>query len=325
MSKFKVGDKVRIKKDLVEGKNYKSGSAYGRINSKGLMDKYFGEETEVEKVLEKNEYQLKIDKNDKIQRWTWYDGMLEKVKEKKPKFKIGDKVKLIKSWRHKKLHGIGKEYLKEIEGKIFTVYFMDSKEFESITLKEGICFYYPTEIFHKVKESKGVRGYRADSAIIIDEFASLDQVDPKQKFNVGDKVRLVKNYNKINTYGIGISELDKLKDKVLTVKEIIKSFTWDKFYPVILNPDCEFIFSSALLEKVEETKPKKVKSVDKDLMELYESKIKLYHEGCIVRIDSTNTYGIVEKILPGSFLIKIPSVLTTRFVEYKLSDLTILS
>ena len=223
------------------------------------------------------------------------------------KFKVGDKVKLIKSWRHKNLHGVDSKFLKTIDGDEFIVEKTDVGGCKSIQIDcWGSFFYFPAEIFQKVKSSS-------------------TNTDTKQKFNLGDKVRLVNDYKDRLTYGIPLSELDKLKDKILTVKFINKFVEWDGFYAVNIKEDSVFTFSSDLFEKVEDEKNKKVGLVDKDLMELYKSKIKLFHEGCIVRIDSTNTYGIVEKILPGSFLIKIPSVLTTRFVEYKLSDLTILS
>jgi hypothetical protein len=50
------------------------------------------------------------------------------------KFKVGDKVKLIKSWRHKNLRGVDSNYLKKLEYKEFKVKKVDLNDWESIQI-----------------------------------------------------------------------------------------------------------------------------------------------------------------------------------------------
>jgi len=67
MTKFKVGDKVKIRKDLERGKFYGA----KRINEGGNMNKYFGKIFTISKVFE-NSYNIKENyKKDRI--WYWTD------------------------------------------------------------------------------------------------------------------------------------------------------------------------------------------------------------------------------------------------------------
>lgn len=65
MSKYKVGDKVRIREDLVSGKMY---GEYYVINE---MLQYRGEKATIEVILDGG-YELDIDEE-----WTWTDEMFE--------------------------------------------------------------------------------------------------------------------------------------------------------------------------------------------------------------------------------------------------------
>lgn len=77
--KYKVGDKVRIRKDL------KVNVQYGSTVFTSLMCKHKGEETIITKVLS-NFYSLEVDD----EMWAWSEEMLEPITE--CDFKVGDKV-----------------------------------------------------------------------------------------------------------------------------------------------------------------------------------------------------------------------------------------
>lgn len=72
MGKFKVGDKVRIKKDL------KDGEFYGEDFYNGEMDKYKGKIATIDKCIYNKKYRLDIDNHE----WCWTDEMLEPTKRK---------------------------------------------------------------------------------------------------------------------------------------------------------------------------------------------------------------------------------------------------
>ena len=79
--KYKVGDKVRVKQTLNSGQNYGGALANDAMASKS------GEFVTIEEVLD-NGYHIKEDI------WYWTDEMLEPVSTDKPKFKVGDRVKV---------------------------------------------------------------------------------------------------------------------------------------------------------------------------------------------------------------------------------------
>ena len=84
--KFKVGDKVRIKKDLDSRKRYE-------ISVVSEMEAYKGKIAEIVRVRDDNSCVLDIDKG----RWFWSDDTFELVKEKKftkADLKHGDKCTL---------------------------------------------------------------------------------------------------------------------------------------------------------------------------------------------------------------------------------------
>lgn len=91
---YKVGDKVKIKEGLEPGEYYK-----GDFFSLGMKELKGKKAIIVETIG--NRYSLDID----ICRGNWNDAMLESA-EDKPKFKVGDKVRIIKS-----VGGSDKEYI----------------------------------------------------------------------------------------------------------------------------------------------------------------------------------------------------------------------
>lgn len=81
MAKFKVGDKVRVKKDLKVGNSYYMEDKESKWVFIEEMLKYEGKVTEIEKidrVLGDYCYFIKADNGS----WKWTDEMLELVKEK---------------------------------------------------------------------------------------------------------------------------------------------------------------------------------------------------------------------------------------------------
>lgn len=80
MNKYKVGDKVIVKKDLIEDKRY---GGYTLIDD---MIPFLGEEITIKDVNFDGSYRIKEFK------YTWTDEMFEGKVEKGMKFKVGDKV-----------------------------------------------------------------------------------------------------------------------------------------------------------------------------------------------------------------------------------------
>ena len=87
MSKYKVGDKVKVREDLVGGKIYEGQSAVSD------MVEFKGKEVTIERTSCSGNDEYRI----KELGYTWTNEMFEGlvVKEVKPSFKIGDKVELI--------------------------------------------------------------------------------------------------------------------------------------------------------------------------------------------------------------------------------------
>lgn len=83
--RYKVGDKVRVRKDLEVGKYYGS-DLFAKE-----MKKYAGKTTTVNKITSNNKYRLEEDEN----KWCWTDEMLEDVESVVMMIKIyqdGNKV-----------------------------------------------------------------------------------------------------------------------------------------------------------------------------------------------------------------------------------------
>ena len=69
--KYKVGDKVRVKKSLVTGKNYGNGYMF-----RNDMVRYMGKEVTISRVGD-DFYKIKDD----VDYWSWTDDMFEDVSE----------------------------------------------------------------------------------------------------------------------------------------------------------------------------------------------------------------------------------------------------
>ena len=91
--KYKVGDKVRIRKDLVAGFHY------GEDSFTSEMEKYLGKTMTISSIVKNCKYRLK----EVAGNWNWTDEMLEDVeditilvKNNKVIAKMGDKVGIAK-------------------------------------------------------------------------------------------------------------------------------------------------------------------------------------------------------------------------------------
>lgn len=70
-TKFKIGDKVRIKKDLKEGKGF-------TIYVSKEMAKHAGEIKTIHKIIDDTTYVLDVPRNDNYLEWHFTEDMLEK-------------------------------------------------------------------------------------------------------------------------------------------------------------------------------------------------------------------------------------------------------
>jgi hypothetical protein len=112
--KYKVGDKVRVREDLVHGKRYDGISFYmdgwkGKIVTISFVGSYY--------------YEIAEDED----KWNWTDEMFEDVVENK-KYKIGDKVKIREDLVADEEYG-EIDYISDMDkwkGKVVTISFADS-------------------------------------------------------------------------------------------------------------------------------------------------------------------------------------------------------
>ena len=102
--KYKVGDKVLVRTDLIVGKAY----CYGVLFVKE-MAKFVGKVVTIKKV-EHQRYWLEEDP----EKWAWVDDMFDGLAEKTPtNFKVGDKVRVksdLIAYKHKYYMSDRKEY-----------------------------------------------------------------------------------------------------------------------------------------------------------------------------------------------------------------------
>lgn len=91
--KYKVGDKVRVRKDLIAGYHY------GEDSFTSDMEKYAGKTMTIYSIVKNCKYKLKEDK----EKWNWTDEMFEDVegitilvKDNKVIAKMGNKVGIAK-------------------------------------------------------------------------------------------------------------------------------------------------------------------------------------------------------------------------------------
>lgn len=87
--KFKVGDKVRVRKDLIVGERYGSD---GFISD---MKKLLGDVVTIKKVVDPDKYRIVEGY------YNWTDEMLEPIPSEAHKFKVGDLVRIT---GHKQYH-----------------------------------------------------------------------------------------------------------------------------------------------------------------------------------------------------------------------------
>jgi hypothetical protein len=117
--KYKVGDKVRVRSDLVVNKTYGDNNVYFRSG----MTYYEGRMVTISEV---EDYFYKI-KEDSPYNWSWVDEMLEDIVENK-KYKVGDKVKIREDLVVDEVYG-EMDYISDMDkwkGKIVTISFADN-------------------------------------------------------------------------------------------------------------------------------------------------------------------------------------------------------
>lgn len=137
--KYKVGDKVKIRSDLVVGKNYGNGYMF-----RNDMARYMGKEVTISRVGD-DFYKIKDD----VDYWSWVDEMFEDVKTK---YKVGDKVRVRKDLVHGKVYGGQTFYMDDWKGKIVTISSVNSNGYYEIA-EEDDKWWWTDEMFEDVSET----------------------------------------------------------------------------------------------------------------------------------------------------------------------------
>lgn len=138
--KYKVGDKVRVRDDLVVDKRYgNKGDVWFRED----MARYKGREVTIS-MVGRDFYRIKGD----IFYWTWTEDMFE---DSKIKYKVGDKVRVRKDLVHgEKYDGIS-FYMDGWKDKIVTISFVGSDYYEIAEDEDKWC--WTDEMFEGVVET----------------------------------------------------------------------------------------------------------------------------------------------------------------------------
>lgn len=112
---FKVGDKVKIRKDFSKTKSYKIAPVLN-------MEKYKGKIAEIQRISTKGNYNLDIDNME----WYWSDDMLEPYETKESNFnKLDLKDGDIATDREGKKRTVSKGFLVDNFGAISLTYFTE--------------------------------------------------------------------------------------------------------------------------------------------------------------------------------------------------------
>lgn len=191
MAKFKVGDKVRVRSDLKEDKWYSMEDDSRRNVVTGSMAKLRGEIVTIIKI---EDGQYKIEGSSYVK---WTDRMFEGLakdaeptsKYPRPKFKIGDKVKLRQDLHEHKRYG-GLTLLRDMksnEGRVMTIKRVDDDGYYDL---EESGYTYSEQMLEFADASKNttttevklegnmkfkIKSYKViDNKVVIVEFADGD-------------------------------------------------------------------------------------------------------------------------------------------------------
>ena len=142
--KYKVGDKVRVKKDLVVGKNYGNGYMF-----RNDMARYMGKEVTISRVGD-DFYKIKDD----VDYWSWVDEMFEEIKMK---HEVGDKVKVRTGLIDGASYG-GMTYVDDMDewaGKVVTISRISKNGYYEISEDESddsAKWHWTDEMFEDISE-----------------------------------------------------------------------------------------------------------------------------------------------------------------------------
>lgn len=139
--KYKVGDKVRVRDDLVVYKAYCHGFYF--IPQMACCK---GRTVTISRIGD-DFYKIKDD----IYYCSWADEMFENVKTK---HKVGDKVRVRKDLVHGKLYGGQTFYMDDWKGKIVTISSLNSNGYYEIA-EDDDRFWWSDEMFEDVAEVDG--------------------------------------------------------------------------------------------------------------------------------------------------------------------------
>lgn len=183
--KYKVGDKVKVRNDLVVNETYGDGCRF-----RSDMARYKGQVVTISRVFDVDGfYKIKDD----FSNWSWVDEMFEDVVENK-KYKIGDKVKIREDLIADEEYG-EINYISDMDkwkGKIVTISFADNDNNCYGIAEDTEGWNWSAEMFE----------------------------DVSMKYKIGDRVRVRKDLVHGKGYGGQTFYMDDWKGKVVTISSI---------------------------------------------------------------------------------------------------------
>ena len=234
--KYKVGDKVRVRTDLVDCKNY------GEINYVSDMDEWKGKVVTISFVGNDNYYEIEED----TEKWAWSDEMFENV-DKNKKYKIGDKVRVRNNLFVNEQYGNGVWFRNDMaryEGQVVTISKVENRD-TCYRIKEDTRKYkwgWVDEMFEDVVETK----------------------NKNKKYKIGDKVKVREDLVVSEVYGKQrfVFKMEKFKGKIVTIRDYVGEFylieedddNWywsDEMFKDVSDMDNSKVFHDAFVEMID--------------------------------------------------------------------------
>jgi hypothetical protein len=142
--KYKVGDRVKVRNDLIVDRCY-NGFYFNKD-----MTRWRGQIVTISEVENKDPcYRIKEDEGE--YKWGWVDEMFEDTVENK-KYKVGDKVRIREDLVHGKEYGGMTFYMDGWAGKIVTISYVNSSGYYEIA-EDNEKWVWSAEMFEDVSEN----------------------------------------------------------------------------------------------------------------------------------------------------------------------------
>ena len=286
MSKYEVGDKVLLRKDLEVGKMYKGCSL---VES---MKQYLGKEAIIKKVDYDGDYKIDLDDRE----WYWTDDMIEKKI-----LQVGDKVRI------KEDLTTGYDYeiyvnndMISYKGKIATIKYANESNDTFFLDIDGECWEWSEDMFD----------------LISNDIKEEVKEENSSKLKVGTCVLIKDDLREGNDYEIYVSsDMEDYSGKFAKITE----YTYNDHYKLDVD-DGEWHWTEDMFEVVDFTLVNALKNI-KDGMSLVNedgSKVITCKDG-VVYTKGFNGKFDLEEVFYVAEVLTLIEVLNKKYVEKQIT------